>query len=65
MRAILIVFLKEFRENLRERRTLYTALVRDPRTRDRAHAIYARARAHYHPISRQLVESVLRSAAKG
>ncbi len=30
MRAILIVFLKEFRENLRERRTLYTALILGP-----------------------------------
>jgi len=30
MRAILVVFLKEFRENLRERRTLYTALILGP-----------------------------------
>ncbi len=30
MRATLIVFLKEFRENLRERRTLYTALIVGP-----------------------------------
>ena len=30
MRAILIVFLKELRENLRERRTLYTALILGP-----------------------------------
>jgi sodium transport system permease protein len=30
MRAILIVFVKEFRENLRERRTLYTALILGP-----------------------------------
>jgi sodium transport system permease protein len=30
MRAILIVFLKEFRENLRERRTLFTALILGP-----------------------------------
>src|SRR5580704_10465137 len=30
MRAILIVFLKEFRENLRERRTFYTALILGP-----------------------------------
>jgi sodium transport system permease protein len=30
MRAICIVFLKEFRENLRERRTLYTALILGP-----------------------------------
>ena len=44
-------------------RPLYTALARDARTRDLAHALYARARAGYHPISRQLVESVLRAAA--
>ena len=30
MRAILIVFLKEFRENLRERRTLFSALILGP-----------------------------------
>jgi sodium transport system permease protein len=30
MRTVLIVFLKEFRENLRERRTLYTALILGP-----------------------------------
>jgi sodium transport system permease protein len=30
VRAILTVFLKEFRENLRERRTLFTALILGP-----------------------------------
>ena len=30
MRAILTVFAKEFRENLRDRRTLFTALVLGP-----------------------------------
>ena len=30
MRAILTVFAKEFRENLRERRTLFTALLLGP-----------------------------------
>src|SRR5580658_3275631 len=30
MRAILVVFAKEFRENLRERRTLFTALLLGP-----------------------------------
>ncbi|HVV85965.1 MAG TPA: M1 family metallopeptidase [Kofleriaceae bacterium] len=45
-------------------RPLYTALVRDPRTRDLAAATYARARAGYHPIARQLVEGLLRTAGK-
>ena len=30
MRAVFIVFLKEFRENLRERRTLFSALILGP-----------------------------------
>jgi len=41
-------------------RPLYTALAGDPRTRPVAEAVFGRAGATYHPISRQLVESVLR-----
>lgn len=42
-------------------RPLYTALVRNPDTRPRAEAIFARARAGYHPIARAMVESILRA----
>lgn len=41
-------------------RPLYTALAENPRTRRDAAAIFERVGASYHPISRQLVESVLR-----
>jgi aminopeptidase N len=41
-------------------RPLYAGLARDPRTRALADDIYARARAGYHPISRALVDSILR-----
>ncbi len=40
-------------------RPLYQALAADPGTRDRARQIYERAGAGYHPIARQIVESVL------
>ncbi len=40
-------------------RPLYTALAADPRTRDLAIASYAKCRASYHPMSQQMVESVL------
>lgn len=42
-------------------RPLYDALARDDRTRGVARATYDRLRAGYHPIARQLVESVLRA----
>ena len=41
-------------------RPLYAALAADAATRERARAIFAKARAGYHPIARQLVESILR-----
>ena len=41
-------------------RPLYTALAKHPGTRDRARATYERLRTGYHPIARQMVESVLR-----
>src|SRR5205823_3728850 len=41
-------------------RPLYTALAADPRTRPVAEAAFARNAAGYHPIARQMVESVLR-----
>ncbi|MBK9034496.1 MAG: M1 family metallopeptidase [Myxococcales bacterium] len=44
-------------------RPLYTALVREPATRDRAAAVFAKVGAGYHPIARQMVEAVLRDAA--
>jgi hypothetical protein len=44
-------------------RPLYTALAKHPGTRDRARASYERLRAGYHPIARQMVESVLREHA--
>ena len=44
-------------------RPLYTALVAEPRTRPRAHAVFARAGASYHPIARAMVEGLLRDAA--
>jgi leukotriene-A4 hydrolase len=44
-------------------RPLYTALAADPRTRPVAHRAFERLRAGYHPIARNVVESVLRAAA--
>ena len=44
-------------------RPLYTALAAAPATRALAHSIYARARDHYHPIARALVDSLLRPTA--
>ena len=41
-------------------RPLYTALAKDATTRTRAAATFERLRAGYHPIARQMVESVLR-----
>lgn len=43
-------------------RPLYQALARDPRTRDRAHALFARLAPSYHPIARQAVDGLLRSS---
>jgi len=43
-------------------RSLYTALARDPATRPVAERAFEANRAGYHPISRQLVEGVLRDA---
>jgi hypothetical protein len=43
-------------------RPLYTALAKDDRTRPVARQIYDKNSASYHPIARQLVESVLREA---
>ncbi len=43
-------------------RPLYTALAKEPRTRDRARAVFAKAGASYHPIARQMVEGILRDA---
>ena len=40
-------------------RPLYTQLAARPETRELAHAAYARLRATYHPIARQMVEGVL------
>ena len=40
-------------------RPLYTALAINSQTRDRAVATFARCRASYHPIARQMVEGVL------
>ena len=45
-------------------RPLYTALAADPRTRELATSTFAANRASYHPIARQMVEGVLRSAAE-
>ena len=44
-------------------RPLYTALAKDPRTRDVATRTFERLRAGYHPIARQMVEGVLREHA--
>lgn len=41
-------------------RPLFTALGADPRTRELAVAMFAKHRDAYHPIARQMVESVLR-----
>jgi len=41
-------------------RPLYTNLAKDPAMRPRAVAAFERLRAGYHPIARQMVESVLR-----
>lgn len=45
-------------------RPLYTALAADVRMRDIARATYDKNRASYHPIARQMVESILRAPAK-
>jgi leukotriene-A4 hydrolase len=42
-------------------RPLFTALAADPQTRATAVTIFERNRASYHPIARQVVESILRS----
>jgi aminopeptidase N len=39
-------------------RPLYTALAADPQTRAQGEALFARNRAGYHPIARQMVEGV-------
>jgi len=44
-------------------RPLYQAMAADPRTADRARTVFDRNRAGYHPIARQVVESVLTTAA--
>ena len=44
-------------------RPLYTALAKDPATRARATAVFAKVGAGYHPIARQMVEGLLRDAA--
>ncbi len=44
-------------------RPLYTALIADPDTRDVATRLFERHRDTYHPISRQLVDGLLRAAA--
>ncbi|MDB4957453.1 MAG: Aminopeptidase [Myxococcales bacterium] len=41
-------------------RPLYTALAADPSTRELAQSIAGRNRAAYHPIARQVVDSILR-----
>jgi leukotriene-A4 hydrolase len=41
-------------------RPLYTELHKNPATRALAHQIFAEARESYHPIARQVVESILR-----
>ena len=43
-------------------RPLYSSLVGLPQTRAAAATIFERSRASYHPIARQMVESILRSA---
>ena len=43
-------------------RPLYAALAADDRTRPLARELFDRSRATYHPIARQLVDSVLREA---
>jgi leukotriene-A4 hydrolase len=45
-------------------RPLYAALAADPRTRPVARRAFERLRAGYHPIARQVVESVLRAAGE-
>ena len=40
-------------------RPIYTALAKDPATRGTARELFARNAASYHPIARQVVESVL------
>ena len=42
-------------------RPLYTALAADPLTRAAATEAFAHNRDTYHPIARQMVESVLRA----
>ncbi|HEY5945611.1 MAG TPA: leukotriene A4 hydrolase C-terminal domain-containing protein, partial [Kofleriaceae bacterium] len=44
-------------------RPLYTALAAAPTTRATAAAIFERLQASYHPIARQMVETVLRDHA--
>ncbi len=43
-------------------RPLYTALAANPKTRGSAVAAFERNRASYHPIARQMVESILKAA---
>jgi len=43
-------------------RPLYAALAADERTRPIAHQVFERQRAGYHPIARQVVETVLRAS---
>ena len=42
-------------------RPLYQALQDNPKTRERAKAIYARARAGYHPIATATIDAILKS----
>jgi aminopeptidase N len=44
-------------------RPLYTVLAKDPATRPLAARTFARLRASYHPIARQVIEGVLAAAA--
>jgi aminopeptidase N len=44
-------------------RPLFTALAANPHTRATAVAVFERNRASYHPIARQMVESILRGQA--
>ncbi|HEX5063651.1 MAG TPA: M1 family metallopeptidase [Kofleriaceae bacterium] len=44
-------------------RPLFTALAADPRTRETATTIFAKVGASYHPIARQMVESILSGRA--
>ncbi|MGN6107109.1 MAG: leukotriene A4 hydrolase C-terminal domain-containing protein [Kofleriaceae bacterium] len=44
-------------------RPLYSALARDPQLRPVARQLFERLRPRYHPIARQVVESLLREAS--